>query len=323
MNRAVLWVSGVVLVVVLLAFGCGRGAGSGESVREPGPLRVVVSIPPLQGLCRALLPGDAEVRVLVRPGQSPHGFEPTPSDIAAIARADLVVMVGLGIEARLPRSAREGERVVVMADALGIGGDHDEAGHEGHDHAHGEGVEDPHLWIDPGLVAAFIPMLAERVRLAMERAGASVAELDAVDEKIEQTKIAATAVDAEYREKLGPFAGAEIVTQHAAWSRVADRYGLVIAGVIQVADGGEPTPGHIAEVVAAARAQGAKAVFTEVQLDAVIAERVAEQIGVPVGRLDPLGDGDWGAMMRGNLEELVRTIGGSGSGGGGAAGGGG
>ncbi|MCC7390366.1 MAG: zinc ABC transporter substrate-binding protein [Phycisphaerales bacterium] len=317
MHRAVLWASGVVLVVVLFALGCGQGAGPGESAREPGPVRVVVSIPPLEGLCRALLPADAEVRVLVRPGQSPHGFEPTPSDIAAIAKADLVVMVGLGIEARLPRSAREGARVVVMADALGIGGGHDEAGHEGHDHAHGVGVEDPHLWIDPGLVGAFLPALAERVRLAMERAGASVAELDALGGKLEQTTRAVGAVDAEYREKLGSLAGVAIVTQHAAWSRLADRYGLVIAGVIQVADEGEPTPGHIAEVVGAARAQGARAVFTEAQLDAVIAERVAGQIGVPVGKLDPLGQGDWGAMMRGNLEELVRTIGGGGGGGGG------
>ena len=294
---------GLILSVVL-ANACRRAA---EPPREPGPTRVVVSIPPLEGLCRPLLPDDAEVRVLVQAGRSPHGFEPTPSDIAAVGRADLVVLVGMGIESSLPPSVRSGERVLVMAEALGL----DEGGpeaHADHDHEHAEGDADPHLWLDPVLVEAFLPTLAERVGEALRRAGSGAPAEgslhDAPAAQLERVR----AIDREYREQLAPSAGAAIITHHAAWSRLAGRYGFQIVGVIQQAEELEPSPGHLAEVIAAGREHRVAAVFTESQLDARLAHRVAEQIDAPVGTLDPLGHGDWEAMMRENLETLVTLM---------------
>lgn len=294
----------VLTLGLVFANACQRAA---DSPREPGPIRVVVSIPPLEGLCRPLLPDDAEVRVLVQAGRSPHGFEPTPSDIAAIGRADLVVLVGMGIESPLPASARSGERVLVMADALGI----DEGGaqaHADHDHAHAEGDADPHLWLDPVLVEEFIPTLAERVGEVQLRAGsggpAEGSVHDAAAVQLERVR----AIDREYREQLAPYAGAAIITHHAAWSRLAGRYALEVVGVIQQAEELEPSPGHLAEVIAAGKEHRVAAVFTESQLDARLAQRVAEQIDAPVGTLDPLGHGDWEAMMRENLGTLVAAM---------------
>lgn len=310
------WTVGAVVVLLMtcLAGGCGRPAGEGP--REPGPVRVVVSIPPLAGLVEPLLPEGAELRVLVAPGSSPHGYEPSPSDIAAIARADLVVLVGMGTEAGLPASAKRGDRVLTMGEALGIDqraaiDDHDHGAHDhdhgAHDHAH-SGPNDPHLWLDPQLVGAFVPLLAERVAEAVEAADGAADQAGVVASRSELLSQEIAAVDLAYQGALRPLQGAAIVTQHGAWSRLTDRYGLEIAGVIQIADGGEPTPGHIAEVVASAKEHHARAVFTEVQLDARLAERVARQLGVPVGRLDPLGQGDWVAMMRENLAQLTGAM---------------
>lgn len=288
------------------AIGVGCSGNAAEPVREPGPVRVVVSIPPLEGLCRALLPADAEVRVLVKPGRSPHGFEPTPADIAAVARADLVVLVGMGIESGLPRSAREGQRVLTMAGALGMDAGHADHEHGDHDHAHdhGEGASDPHLWLDPVLVGQFVPKLAERVRGALEATGAPAGDAEAVGAREAALAAEVGEIDREYRQALGGLTARAIITQHAGWYRLAERYGLEIAGVIQPGEAGEPTPGHIAGVIAAGREHGAVAVFGEVQLDAKLAERVAGQLGVALGRLDPLGGGDWAGMMRANLAAL-------------------
>lgn len=301
--RSVGLILGLILGMVLTP-ACQRAA---DPPREPGPIRVVVSIPPLEGLCRPLLPDDAEVRVLVQAGRSPHGFEPTPSDIAAIGRADLVVLVGMGIESSLPPSVRSGERVLAMAEALGI----EEAGgqaHADHDHAHAEGDADPHLWLDPVLVEAFIPTLAERVREVQLRAGSGGPTEEPVRDAAAAQLERVRAIDREYREQLAPYAGAAIITHHAAWSRLAGRYGFQIVGVIQQAEEIEPSPGQLAEVIAAGREHRVVAVFTESQLDARLANRVAEQIGAPVGTLDPLGHGDWEAMMRENLGTLVTLM---------------
>jgi ABC-type Zn uptake system ZnuABC Zn-binding protein ZnuA len=302
-------------LMAVLSLGLVAGCGSRtETPREAGPVRVVVSVPPLASLVRSLLPGEAEVRVLVPPGGSPHGYAPSPSDIASVGRADLVVLVGMGIESGLPASVREGARVLSMAGALGLqAGDehHDDHGHD-HDHDHAaHGGADPHLWLDPSLVEAFLPELAEGVVRALERAGADGATTGAVAGRLAGLLAEVREVDAVYREQLAAHQGAVVITQHAAWSRLTDRYGLVVASEIQVAEQTGPSAGRMAEIVRTAEARGVRAVLTEPQMNRAVAERLAEQLGVPLGTLDPLGTGDWAAMMYGNLDALVSVLGGN------------
>lgn len=299
----------LVLACAAVMPGCGHG---GDVLpREPGPVRVVASIPPLGGLVEPLLPEGAAdgVRVLVPPGRSPHGYEPTPSDLAAVGRADLVVLVGMGIESGLPRSVREGPRVLTMGAALDLAAAEDTHDH-GHDHghAHDHSGPDPHLWLDPALVESFLPVLAEGVTQGLERSGADEATILGVPERLEELLAQVRAVDTDYRERLAPFAGAVVITQHAAWSRLAERYGIVIASEIQAAEDAEPSSGHLAELVRVAKERGVAAVLTEPQLNRAVAERVAGQIGVPVGVLDPIGSGDWVEMMQSNLEALVVAL---------------
>lgn len=308
---------GTMASLLLLAIGRMAGCGAAsDPPPTPRPAQVVVSIPPLQGLVEALLPAGAEVRVLVAPGQSPHTYEPTPSDVAAVGRADLVVLVGMGIEAGLPSSARDGPRVLSMAAALGIDpGDVDtgEQEHEhhndhDHDHVHGHSGLDPHVWLDPVLVESFVPELAAAVRTALDRAGADAAAIEGVSDRADALLESVRAVDRAYRERLGNDGGAVVITQHPAWSRLFDRYGIVIASEIQLAESG-PSAGHLAELVQTAKARGVRAVLSEPQLDGAIAERLAAQLGVPLGMLDPLGSGDWAGMMRRNLDVLTEVLG--------------
>ncbi|HZW09515.1 MAG TPA: metal ABC transporter substrate-binding protein [Phycisphaerales bacterium] len=312
---------GVFAAAGLVAFGAGcQRAEAPDGAREPGPMRVVVSVPPLAGLVRALLPEDADVRSVVQAGQSPHTYEPRPEDLAALARADLIVVVGLGMESMIPAASLDTARTLVMADALGIsapdGGEHGAGGdhaHEGHEHGHG-GAE-PHLWLDPVLVERFVPALGERVRGALQDAAGEAPAIAALDQREADLLARVREVDRQYRARLAPFAGGAIITQHAAWSRLAERYGLGVAGVIQEAESVEPPAGHIAELIETAAAQRVGGIFSEPQLDRTIAGRLGEQLGIPVGILDPEGGGDWSAMMLANLDELVRVLGGGRGGG--------
>ena len=277
---------------------------------QPASIRLVVSIPPLAGLLRPLLPEGATLHTLVEPGRSPHGYEPAPSDIARLGQADLVVLVGMGVESALPISARPEAEVLVMAEAFGLASRDadDHADHADHDHAHSTGEADPHLWLDPVLVERFVPLLADHLRSVMQQAGADAAALDALRSREADLLARVRALDADFRERLLPFAGTAIITHHPAWSRLASRYDLEIAAIIQPVEGAEPTPGHIADILAAAREHRVRGVFTEPQLDTRIAERIASRIEAPLGTLDPLGRGDWEAMMQANLDELVRVL---------------
>jgi len=269
---------------------------------RPAPERggVVVTIPPLAGLVGPLMPEGQTPTVIVPAGRSVHGYEATPADRAAIERAALVVCVGLGIEGpletMLARTERA-DRLVRFADAVGIVSDgHDHA----HDHAHGHshGGVDAHLWLDPGLAGGLVragaAKLGEDDPSRSARRDALLAEIARVDEA--------------YADRLAPFSGARVITHHNAWSRLLERHGIEIAEVMRPFEVAEPSPSQIATATTAMREQEIRAVLVEPQYDASTPRRLAEAAGVPVGVLDPLGSGDWIAMMESNLDELVRVL---------------
>ncbi len=295
----------------------------GASVQLP-VLHVAVTIPPLKGLVEPLLPPGSDVKVLVRPGMTEHGFEFTPSDLAELSKADIVVYVGLNLEARIEKAvkARQGRGVVCMAEALGIaaseqGGDadHDEkgrdepGGHDAHaDHHHDDSPVDQHLWLDPGLVKRFIPALQAAVVGALkEKHAPSVGEDDCA-QAAEALEMRIDELDRECAAKLGALKGRSFITMHNAFSRLAARYGLIVARALRPIEQAEPTPSDFADAVKSVRDQGVRAVFMEPQFNPAPGERLAKAAGIRLGTLDPLGTGDWFAMMRGNVDSLVKGL---------------
>ncbi len=313
----------------LLLGSCGRqdDRPSADPLPTPGAIRVVVTIPPLEGLIAPLLPDGSQVRALLPPGASPHGYELTPDDAAALARADLVVYVGLGLEPGVMRSlARRGKAAptqLCMAEVLGIGTDpsdghdHSHHGHTHHDHAHDDheghedhahGPIDEHLWLDPVLVAAFVAEAGDAITGLLRERRAPAEALEAVERGTASLRARVADVDAAYRDRLSAHRGAKIVTQHAAWGRLADRYGLVVARVVMPVEANDPSPADAAAAAEALKREGVAAVFSEPQLSRTTAERLARLAGVPFGELDPVGDTDWVRLMMRNLDELKSKL---------------
>lgn len=323
----------------------GSAAGSRTGV-VARPLTVVVTVPPLAELVRRLAPPDATVSILIPPGRSEHGYEMTPSEMMTLGAADVVFYVGLGLEAQVegflkdhpaPAEGVHSRQVVCFADAVNVhvdahGDVHDHDDAEGHDHEHADaqdanddghhhGPIDPHLWLDPELVKAVVPVLDRAMSRAMQSGAAkdSATQSGATQstQPGEQSLSPAAiklieeidALDRELRERLAPLAGRTIVTHHAAWGRFAARYGLKVAAVIRPVEGAEPTPGQVAAAVEAIRSQHAAAIFIEPQFSPVMAKRIADVAGVKVGTLDPLGSGEWFSLMRANADSVVKTLG--------------
>lgn len=321
-----------ILVVVgwVLAAAC-------SAVAEP--VRVVVTIPPLVWAVERVVgkSGEAgavasEVSLILRPGLSEHGFELTPGQMGEIQGADIVVMAGHGLEPRvesvLKRTAGERVgRVVVSLEGLGetLALDHDHAacehdhahdGEHGHDHEHDHehGAVDPHLWLDPVVMKAFVGRVAEAVRGVVERgslgADEKSAALRGVNERAAAAMVVCDEIDGEYRAAIGALKSKAIVTHHNAYAYLCKRYGLTVAAVIRPVEAVEPTPGDVMKAVTAIREQKVGAVFVEPQFPAGVAKRIAEAAKVKLETIDPLGDGDWAGLMRGNLAAIVRGLGG-------------
>lgn len=299
-------VFGLLVAAAVLA-GC-RPAGGPESGRQ-GPLRVVVSIAPLKSLVEALVPPGTVVDLLIPPGASEHGYEIPPGKLAAVATADLVVCVGFGLEPQVdaliqqrPNPARRVVRFDRVAGVEGGSADH------GHDHEHDETCDhghgaDPHLWLDPVLVERLVEAVAREVE-SLDRETPP----DRRAARAEGLRARVRATHEAYDRVLGPLAGRTIVVGHDAWGRLASRYGLKTVA-LKGLTATEPSPGDLRRAIESIGGEAITTVFVEPQLSPAAAERIARATGARVETLDPLGSGDWFAMMDANLAALRRAFG--------------
>jgi len=314
LTQRVLAIAAIAAVVVAPAQAQDDLPGTSARAKVPAALNVVVTIPPLKGLVTPLLPEGASVRSLMPPGRSEHGYEFTPSDLAALAKADVVVLVGLGLEARVEKALKDkvvkGRQVINLGEALGLEqkGDHVHTEECEHDHAHDHGWVDQHVWLDPVLVQTLVPKMKDAIALAWQKRGGTKEQVESLNAKADAWTKQIAEVHRQYESRLAPVKGRSFVTHHNAFSRVADRYSIKVAASIRQLEASEPTPADIAAAVKAIREGGAKAVFVEPQINQAAPRRIAAAAKVKVGVLDPLGDGDWLALMQKNLDALVSGL---------------
>ena len=277
-------------------------------------LTVAVSIAPLFTFAEQLAPENARVSMLIPPGVSPHGYEPNPGQISTLAEADIVLLNGLGIDdvfrGPLQRIGNEDRHVLVFADICGLADNDkdktdDHAGNaeqsEPAEHHHHDLQTDPHLWLDPGLVLKLIDPLREVFLQVAENDDQRLA----IKAAAEKTRNRVLEIDRQYRERLAPFSGYAFIAEHPAWNRIARRYGLKAAGFLRLIPRVEPTPKVVDELVRQIKKENVRVIVVEPQFPSATADRLAELTGIRVVRLDPLGEGDWFAMMQANLDSIV------------------
>jgi zinc transport system substrate-binding protein len=264
--------------------GCGK-AGSAGAVAEGKP-RVVVSIFPVYDLVRRVAGPDADVLLLVPPGRSEHGFDPTPRDSETAAKATLGVMVGLGLDPwmeKLVKEAAPSARLLKLGDRVPTLTVEDDRDHGDHDPD--KGTLDPHVWLDPQRAQLMVRAVAEELGRAdpghvlgyRERATALDKELAALDK------------EAEARTKALTRRG--FVTFHGSFQYFAERYRLDVLAVVERVPGEQPSSDHVSKVRKVLKDTNAPALFSEPQLDARPATSLAGEEKIPVGVLDPVGGG--------------------------------
>ena len=274
------------LVLALAAVALPRGA-AGQ------PLEVWVSIPPMLEMVGRIGGDQVRVHALLSPGASPHTYEPTPRQLAALWEANLFLGIGVSFETPLLAkisSLRPGLTVADCSRGIEL-----QPIDDSHAHAHPGERFDPHTWLDPVLVATE----AAAVRDALCRAAPA-------DCPGFETNLAAYhgELDAAHRRIatiLAPFRGRSMLVFHPAYGYFARRYGLEQVAV--EVGGKEPTPRQLALLVEQAKAAGASALFVQPQQRGSSAAAVAEALGCPLVELDPLAPN-----LIANLERMAQEI---------------
>jgi zinc transport system substrate-binding protein len=304
---------GIMAALLMLALSTPL-AGCTAGRDEDGRLKVAADIVPLADFCEQVGGGLVEVETLVPPGASPHSYELTTGQMKFLEKADVLVTVGLDLlpwaEEVFSKAGGPGMIGVVAGDVvpveelIAIGDDGGEGGDTG------DGVYDPHIWLDPILAVDIVEAI--RDGLAEADPGNAATYRDNAERYIQTL----TELDADIAEQVTSFEAREFVAFHSSWTYFAHRYGLDQVGVIEELPGKEPSAGEIAELLELIEARGVRVVFAEPQFSPRAAKAIAEESGgrVVVKILDPLGDPDdpdmntYVKMMRADVEVMGEAL---------------
>ncbi len=293
---------------------------------EPGPssggrdrLSVVTAFYPLQYAAERVAGSAANVVNLTKPGAEPHDLELSPKSVGAVSEANLVVYLrGFqpAVDAAVRQQASDHSLDVTGAAKLTLpaptAGESDHAEHADHadhaDSAEGDSAasdKDPHFWLDPLRLAAVGDALAARLaavdpdHAASYRANA--AKLRADLEKLDQ----------DFRTGLATCRNHDLVTSHAAFGYLSQRYGFTQFGITGLSPEQEPSPAELSSAATFARKHDVRTIYYETLVSPAVSETVARETGADSAVLDPLegltaksAGKNYLAVMRANLATL-------------------
>ncbi len=313
-------------------------ACGGESTPDADP-SVAESLPVVKVVTTANFVADwvanvagerADVFSLLPLGSDPHSFQPGARDVTKIADADLVLTVGLGLEAgwltELVHNANTDEsKVLALGDLIdpiehediGV---HDEEG-DGHDEDNGQDEEeedhgplDPHFWFDPIRVKTVVNEISTRLSL-VDPAGDEIYTANAASYSSQLDELHRWT-----QEQVGliPVQRKLLVTSHDSLTYFAKLYGFRIVGAVipsSLSIDVEPTAEDMGYLVHEIEENGVPAIFGETTVSERLAQAIAEETGAKLVRLysGSLGPGGSGAetyigMQRLNVERIVEAL---------------
>lgn len=286
-----------------LAPGLALAAGLAACAPAAGDGRhdVVAAFYPLQYVAERVGGEHVAVTSLTPPGGESHDLELSPSAVAGLGEADLVVYLSgfqAATDAAVASTAPAHTVDAAQAAALEVAPDGVAPG------TSGTGTQDPHFWLDPTRLADVGHQVADALAEidpdhAAEFAGAAddlAADLDALDRELAAG--------------LATCRGATLVASHEAFGYLAQRYGLHQVGLSGIDPEVEPSPARLRDVAATVRAEGVRTLYFEALTSPKVTRTLAEDLGVGTAVLDPLegrteGDErDYLDIMRDNLDAL-------------------
>ena len=262
-----------------------------------GP-KVVASVVPVQSIVAAVMGDTGSPDLLLQGSMSEHRAVFTPSQIATLGDADLVFIVGHGLEAKLATlggsDAVNGKSFIQLSDAPGVtklpvrqGGawepDSDEPAPAAASEAEGVLGFDPHIWLDPENAKAMARQVAADLAKADPANGASyAANAQAFAADIDRTSAAIVA-------ELAPVKAKPFIVFHDAYHYFEKRFGLTGVGSISDVSAQAPSAERLSQVRDKIIAAHAACVFRDPQFDDKVVQTVIEGTSAREGVLDPLG----------------------------------
>jgi zinc transport system substrate-binding protein len=249
----------IIPIVVLLLLTGIVAAATASPTRQ-----VVAAFYPVAYAAEVIGGPTVAVTNLTPAGAEPHDIELKPSDVTTVDHAQLVLYLGEGFQPAVEKAVHSAH--VPAIDLL--------AGQAlATRKIEGKNGLDPHVWLDPSRYA----QMATTIGKALHRPRAAATFVERLQ-----------ALDKTYRAGLAHCRRKTIVTSHAAFGYLSQRYGLTQLALEGLSPEAEPSPKALANLVTAVRRSGTTTVFFETLVSPKLAQTVAREAHVKTAVLDPI-----------------------------------
>ena len=273
-------------ILLALPAACGGGPDEDDTSRRS----VVAAFYPLVFVAANVAGEHADVASITPAGVEPHDLELTAAQVRRVSEADLLIYLGDGFQPEIDRLVPEVRNTL---DVLAV-------------RPAASPAQDPHIWLDPVLMAAITDAVAVALVQVDPRNAASYRE------NARQLVTRIQELDDAFQTGLTRCARREIVTTHEAFGYMAERFNLEQVGIAGIDPDHEPTGRRLEEVAQLVRERNVTTIFYERLLPTELAETVAGETGARTAVLDPLESppptGDYLTAMRANLQALRTAL---------------
>lgn len=311
----------------LLFSGCQgetENTASVDSAHTPEALSVITSFYPLEFFTTEIVGKNANVLNLAG-DQSPHSYKISPQDRVKLAKADLVIYQGLGLESWtediIPELTKKNIATVEASHGLSLletekdaHDEHEDEEHEEyeehddeHEDEHDHGKFDPHTWLDPVLAQEIAKQIAKNL-IALDPKNTKEYEqnLAVLLQKLQT-------LDAEYVSALANCTQSEALVSHNAFGYLQARYAFTLHPIAGLSPTDEPSAKLIADLKKEVEQEGITHVLTEQNNIQAYAQMIAAETGLQMEPINPMGttpvEGDYFSVSRSNLSALSSAFG--------------
>ena len=263
-------------------------------------INTVVSIVPQQTFTQAIGGDKVNITLMVKPGNSPHTYEPKPSQMKEISQADIYFSIGVEFEeAWLDRFKNQNRNMKIIDISKGINKidiqEHShgqEQSHKKEHHDHDE--KDPHIWTSP-----------KNVKIIAQNIYKAFVEIDNKNKEyykanLDKFLLHVNTVDKKLKSILNQ-PNKRFMVFHPSWGYFAKEYNLIQIPI--EVEGKNPKPKELIHLIEEAKEEKVSAIFTAPEFSDAIAKQIANELQIPVIKISPLSK-NWTET----LETLAKAI---------------
>jgi ABC-type Zn uptake system ZnuABC Zn-binding protein ZnuA len=273
-------------------------------------LRVTASITDLASIASSVGGDQVEVFAIARSNSDVHRVEVLPSYMVRVARTDLYLKVGLGLD-QWADGIIDGSRnakLEVLDCSAGITPlEKPTTVNASMGDVHPSG--NPHYWLDPRNAAVVAKTVAAALS-QLDPAGSA-----AYSARADSFAVAAAALVTRGQQQVTALPARAILTYHRSWSYFAATFGFEVASTIEPVPGIPPTARHLDDLVRIVRERGIRVAIAEPYFSGDAGKFLERQTGLRVVKesasCDDVGAGSYFA----HLERVLASLaGGAGAG---------